>query len=275
MKGPELTAYAHSYSGLIVAFPYHADEPLRPLSATVLRFESPLLYDYYQKSREVLEGQTQYSDRIRGPEPGEFYGLARTGPYSFANIYVAFRDNTRWCAAVIKDIEMPWGERRRFLFQNHAVSICEKGDDGVFIDEDEAYFVCGILNAPIVSKFISASSDERSFKIRPPVFVPRYDARIASHRQIAATSKKAHADRKFRQAAGEEIERAYLGLCTAGCQATGGRRQERGEGKAVKDRVEESAGFERFQGLAAKLIQVQRSEIGKKWSKKGEGQQKE
>ena len=212
VKGPEIRPFGHAYSGLIVAFPYDAEDPGRPIPAEELHDRSPLLLNYYMQAQEVLEQQTKFSDKIRGPDPGEFYGLARTGPYSFAETYVGFRDNTKWCAVVVKDAMMPWGERKRFVFQNHAVSICERRGRG-FIGDDEAHFVCAILNAPVVQHFIYATSDDRSYKIRPPVFVPEYDAGDDRHQSLVALSIRAHKTPGKRDSIRAEIEELYLNLC--------------------------------------------------------------
>ena len=72
VKGPEITWYEHNYSGLIVAFPYEESDPMRPVPAEVLRERSPLLLDYYERFREIIEKQTKFSDKIRGVDPGEF-----------------------------------------------------------------------------------------------------------------------------------------------------------------------------------------------------------
>jgi len=212
VKGPEIRQFDHAYSGLIVAFPYDEEDPGRPIPADELHDRSPLLLNYYMQAQEMLEQQTKFSDKIRGPDPGEFYGLARTGPYSFANTYVGFRDNTRWCAVVVNDTMMPWGQRKRFVFQNHAVSICEKRS-GDFIGEDEAHFVCAILNAPIVQRFIYATSDDRSYKIRPPIFVPEYDAEDDRHRTLVSLSIDAHKAPEKRESIGARAEQVYLNLC--------------------------------------------------------------
>ena len=212
VKGPEIRQFDHVYSGLIVAFPYDQEDPGRPIPAEELHDRSPLLLNYYMQAQEVLEQQTKFSDKIRGPDPGEFYGLARTGPYSFAQTYVGFRDNTKWCAVVIKDAMMPWGERKRFVFQNHAVSICERRSGG-FIGDDEAHFVCAVLNAPIVERFIYSTSDDRSYKIRPPVFVPEYDAGDDRHQALVALSIEAHEAPEKLESIGAKVEQVYLNLC--------------------------------------------------------------
>ena len=212
VKGPEIGRYDHAYTDLIVAFPYEEVDPCRPIPFDELHERSPLLLNYFMKAQETLEQQTQFSDRIRGSNPGEFYGLARTGPYSFAETHVAYRDNTEWCAVVVKDAKMPWGERKRFVFQNHAVSMCERRTNE-FIDEDEAHFICAILNAPIVERFIDATSDNRSYKIRLPVFVPRYDCDDDRHSRLATLSREAHRHPEHREEVRKNAEQIYLSLC--------------------------------------------------------------
>jgi hypothetical protein len=213
VKGPAIDIFHHNYEGLIVAFPYESNQPLKPLSVEELKQASPLLLAYYNQAREIIEKQTKFSDKIRGVDPGEFYGLARTGPYSFSDTYVAFRDNTRWCATVVGSEKMPWKERRRYVFQNHAVSMCERIGRGGFIAEAEAHYVCAILNATVVSRFIVASSDERSYKIRPPVYVPLFDEQNQKHRELSDLSRRAHKDPSQIAEVSVRAEKLYLSLC--------------------------------------------------------------
>lgn len=213
VKSPSIVPFGHNYEGLIVPFPYESSDPKRPLSRNVLRKTSPLLLSYYRKYEDTIKEQTDFSDKIRGKEPGEFYGLARTGVYSFQQAYVAFRDNSKWRATVIGDAKMPWGETRRFLFQNHAVSICERKDGSGMISVEEAHYICAIMNAPVVEEFIYRSSDNRSFKIRPPIHIPKYDNRNKLHTKLVKLSRRAHIKptkiAKLKQA----IEQIYLTLC--------------------------------------------------------------
>jgi len=212
VKGANIKPFYHDYDGIIVPFPYSPEEPNRPVSRDTLYDESPSLLKYYLNYENIIRSQTGYSDKIRGPNAGEFYGLARTGPYSFANAYVCFRDNTNWCAAVVSQTKMPWGETKRFVFQNHAVSMCERNSGG-FITEDEAHYICAILNTPIVKRFIHLSSDERSFKIRPPVYVPIFDPTNTKHARLSELSRLAHADPDNASKLLPEMESIYLELC--------------------------------------------------------------
>lgn len=211
-KGPGIECFNYADKGLYVAFPYDSSSPHAPIDRATLRAKSPLLLAHYEKFRNILESQTHYSDSIR--QAGEYYGLARTGPYSFKDCYVGFRDNTKWAAAVITDKLCPWGERKRYLFQNHAVSICERSDKKL-ISEDEAYYVAGIFNSPSVERYILASSDSRSFKIRPPIHVALFDPSNAVHRRICKLAREATASGQVeRESKRNEIETEYLKTLT-------------------------------------------------------------
>jgi hypothetical protein len=211
VKGPQIGAFSHSYDGLLVPFPYDPTDPHKPVSQVALRRRAPLLLDLYRKYEDIIKAQTGFSDAIRGTDPGEYYGLARTGPYSFADVYVAFRDNTKWCACVVDSADMGWGEQKRLVFQNHAVSICERPTGG-FIGHDEAHYICAVFNAPSVRRFILASSDERSFKIRPPIAVPVFDPAEAAHVRLAELSREAHAAGGATPQILGEIDAVYLAM---------------------------------------------------------------
>lgn len=190
IKGIDITPFHVEYSNLIVPFPYDERDTRLPISLNELTVKAPNLAAFYQRFKALILAQTSYNERIIG-KTGEFYALARVGAYSFAQNYVVFRDNTKWGAAVISDIETEWGGLKHPLFQNHCVSICED-NEGHYITLDEAHYICGIMNAPITFEYISKSSDSRSYPIRPRIYIPKYDSKNAKHIQIAELSKVAH-----------------------------------------------------------------------------------
>lgn len=210
IKGPNIEFCKIKDSQIYAIFPYDSSDPHSPVSKAALRAKCPLLYKYLQNYKSVLEKQTHFSDALK--KNTEFYGLARTGPYSFKGCYVAYRDNSKWHASVVTSRNTGWGERKRYVFQNHAVSMCER-DDGTYIGLDEAYYVAGIFNAPVVERFIYAASDNRSFKIRPPVFVPPYDSSNKLHRRIVSLSKSLHRQPSRSDGRLTEIEQLYLKSC--------------------------------------------------------------
>lgn len=195
IKGKDIVPFHAEISNYIVPFPYEKENPQIPINSARLRKVAPRLAKYYQDNRKVIEAQTGYSDVIIGRSDAEYYALARVGAYSYAKQYVAMRDNTAWAAAVVTEVETEWGGKKRPVFQNHAISICEDSE-GNFITLNEAYYICGILNAPIVAKYMMTSSDSRSFPIRPRICIPKYDKTNMMHQRIVKLSKMAH--KKYR-----------------------------------------------------------------------------
>lgn len=191
IKGVNVSRFHVEPSEYIVPFPYDAKHVQVPLSAEELLDSSPELMRYYRTNKEYLTAQTEYSDKIIGKEDAPYYALARTGKYCHADWYVIFRDNTKWVAAVTGKIETEWGGLKKPAFQNHCVSVCERAD-GSYITEDEAHYLCAILNSHVVEDFVMSTSDKRTFKIRIPVKILPYDETNNIHVQLATLSKKAH-----------------------------------------------------------------------------------
>lgn len=215
IKGTNIGRFKISELEYIVPFPYDSSNPKVPLNFSELNQQSRFLASYFRRNQNVLEKQTDYSNKIIGDEGAPYYALARVGKYSYATYHVAFRDNSKWVATVTKPIDTEWGGVRRPLFQNHAVSICEDLN-GDFISEDEAHYVCAIFNAPIVQKFILNTSDSRSFKIRPEIKVPKYDNHNELHLQLSQLSKEAHllaSEGEDLALIDEKLDELYLELC--------------------------------------------------------------
>jgi hypothetical protein len=217
IKGKNVTPFHVDWEEYIVPFPYDKENPRVPISQIELADRAPKLSQYYMKSKDMILAQTEYNEKIIGKNNAEFYALARVGEYSYAENYVVFRDNTKWAAAVITNVDTKWGGKKRPLFQNHAVSICEyKREKCIsYISLDEAHYICGILNSKIVYDYMMQSSDSRSFPIRPRVKIPKYDMQNSIHQKIVKLSKEAHEtyyDKEKIEKISEKLSELYLSI---------------------------------------------------------------
>lgn len=191
IKGKNVVPFHVEWNEFIVPFPYEQSNPRVPIRLQELAEKAPELAKYYQQNKSLIMEQTGYNEKIIGRDDAEFYALARVGDYSYAKHYVVFRDNTKWAATVISEVDTEWGGIKRPLFQNHAVSICEDVN-GNFITLDEAHYICGIMNTKIVYNYMMQSSDSRSFPIRPRIYIPKFDKKNEMHKKISKLSKEAH-----------------------------------------------------------------------------------
>lgn len=214
IKGVNIERFHINQSQFVVPFPYE-DGSRSPISSNDLAKLAPNLMNYFNSNKSHFEAQTSYSEKIIGKKhSNEFYALARVGQYTYGEYFVAFRDNTKWQAAVVSKLQTPWDEYKRPIFQNHAVSISQRSD-GSFITKNEAHYICAIFNAPIVCKFLLNSSDSRSFKIRPPINVPPFDPINELHQKMVNLSIKAHKvynDKSQMKTIDKDIDETYLAI---------------------------------------------------------------
>lgn len=189
IEGPNIVRFGLENVKYVSPFPYKSTDTRKPIPKEELKNKSESLLDYYRSVENDIV-KTDYNKRVQGKK-GAFYSITRVGPYSFAPVRVAFRNNSKWVSTVIKDGPTPWGEEKMFLLLDHACSIAQD-NKGNFITEDEAHYICAILNSEIATKYIYDSSDARSFKTNIPLNIVKYDESRENHTGLADLSKKAH-----------------------------------------------------------------------------------
>jgi hypothetical protein len=167
IRGRDIERFHVNDSGYVVPFPYE-EGSRSPISIESLSERAPKLMGYLNNNKKLLAAQSSYNNKIIGEKHCQnFYALTRVGVYSYAKYFVTFRHNTKWRAAVVSTVSVPWDtEQKRPVFQSHACSISQR-PDGKFISESEAHYICAIFNAPVVAEYIEKSSDVRSYKVRP------------------------------------------------------------------------------------------------------------
>ena len=171
--------------------------------------DSPNLFKYLTNNKKIIENQSKRSLTIsRG---NAFYSLSKVGDYTFSPYKVTFRDNTKLSATVVSKIITPWGDEIMPICAKHCPYISQD-KDGRAITEEEAYFLCGILNTPIVQQYFKFTYSTRSYSINFNIKMPKYDGRNKFHKNIMLLSKRAteHGpDEKIYQ----ELWENYLSLC--------------------------------------------------------------
>ena len=112
------------------------------------------------------------------------------GEYTFSPYKVTFRDNTKLSASIVKKQATPWGDEVMPICAKHCPYI-SKDNTGRDITEDEAYYLCGILNTPIVVQYFKFTFSTRSYSINFNIKMPLYDSANKNHKKIVELSKEA------------------------------------------------------------------------------------
>lgn len=126
----------------------------------------PKSYSYLLEQKEFIELQSARSRAmVRGKE---FYALSKLGAYSTFEYAVAFRDNSNMKASFIDNT----GNIKLFPVK-HAPYISRDINDRP-ITRDEAVYIAGILNTPIIRKYFKATYSGRSYSINFDINIPKY-----------------------------------------------------------------------------------------------------
>ena len=169
------------------------------------------LFNYLVNHKDIIDKQSEKSKLMhRG---NEFYALAKIGPYTFAKNIVAARDNSKFCASVIKQSATPWGETKQTICVKHTI-IISQDKDGRFITSPEAYYICGILNSDIVINYIHSSFKKNGFSLnKSNLYIPLYDKSNPLHRAISNTAYRASTGTKNIELIQKRLSNLYLKIC--------------------------------------------------------------
>lgn len=211
VEGPNVKPFEFSCGNNYHIVPYKQNDTSKPISFETLVAEQQNLAIYFANHKHILDKQSEKSKTMHRGE--EFYALSKIGSYTFAPYIVAARDNSKFCAAVIKPTLTPWGETKHSICVKHTI-IISQGRDGHFITEDEAHYINGILNSSIVVEYIHNTFKTNGFSLnKSNLFLPQFIANDALFQKIVTLSKEATSNTKRRDHIKDELTIAYLAIC--------------------------------------------------------------
>jgi hypothetical protein len=161
----------------------------RGLAADLLASRFPNARAYLERFRELLLRRAAYR---RYQSAGPFWSMYDVGPYTVAPIKVVWRRmDRRIQAAVATGIDDPRLGRRAVVPQETCVLIATQ-------TEDEAHYLCAVLNSEPVHRLVAAHSVRGGKGFGTPgmldyVPIRRYDPACPTHGELAALSRAAHA----------------------------------------------------------------------------------
>ena len=161
---------------------------------------------------EILDNVIKSKKMHRGKE---FYSLSKIGPYTFADYIVAARDNSKFCASVIKKQKTPWKEEKQVICVKHTILVSQDKNKR-FITEDEAHYICGILNSEIVQEYIQTTFKSNGFSLnKSNLYIPLYNSKNDKHKKISELAKLAQKEsiKEIREIK-KELTKLYLDICS-------------------------------------------------------------
>ncbi|MBU0894807.1 MAG: hypothetical protein KKF48_05420 [Nanoarchaeota archaeon] len=208
IKAPTILPFGFKENNNYCIFPYEKNISIS-INQKELLNKSPKLFNYLTSNKDLISKQSKRSLTIsRGTA---FYSLSKVGTYTFAPYKVTFRDNTKLSASVVSKIISPWGEKIIPICAKHCPYISQD-KKGRNISEDEAHYLCGILNVPIVGHYFKATYSTRSYSINFNIKMPLYNKNNPYHKKIMELSKEATKN-KVTDKILNDLQENYLKLC--------------------------------------------------------------
>jgi hypothetical protein len=180
LRGKGIQPFRVTPDPALLIFPHEAAQAPHPRAIAAM---PPRALAYLKRYQDVLEARSSYKEyRSQGP----FYSLWRVGPYTFSPYKVVWPEMGELRAAVVSTAQTPWGEAKMLVPEGKVNLV---GLDS----EEEAHFLCAMLNAPLIRRAYARMSSQIGRPSRLPFALPTYDAARFTHRALAAVSRAAHA----------------------------------------------------------------------------------
>ena len=209
LTAPNIVPFFYDRTNEYCIVPYSKEDIKNPVKEEELLLTNKELYLYLSKHIELIDSQSAKSKMMhRGKE---FYALSKIGSYTFAPYIVAARDNSKFCATVVKPSITDWKEEKHTICVKHTIIISQK-KDGSFISEDEAHYICGILNSDIVKSYIENTFKSNGYSLnKSNLNLPEYDESNSLHKEIVDLVKNVTPDSV--KSVTKKITDIYLSIC--------------------------------------------------------------
>lgn len=211
ITGPHIDAFKYNSNNEYCILPYTKDNIKSPVNADLFYKNSKNVFMYLTNHKDLIDSQSEKSKQMHRGD--EFYSLSKIGDYTFAPYIVAARDNSKFCASVIKPTKTLWGELKHTICVKHTIIISQR-KDGSLISENESYYICGILNSDIIKKYIESSQKSNGFSLnKSSIYLPLYDENNKRHNKIVLLSKGISNGEIEFETGIKEITSIYIELC--------------------------------------------------------------
>jgi type II restriction/modification system DNA methylase subunit YeeA len=190
VRGRDIKKWYIGFEDRYIIIP-HDPKTARPVPESRLKIVSPLTYQYLHGYKNELENRPIHKLWGKG---NPFYSVYDIGTYTFAPYKVVWKNiageisgKAEFSCAVISDIEDKF-LGKKIIIPNVKLMLVP------LQSEDEAHYLCGILNSTFVRTIVASYVIETgiSTHILDTIKPPKYDPNNDLHKKIAELSKKAH-----------------------------------------------------------------------------------
>ncbi|MDE6700645.1 MAG: hypothetical protein K2K10_06490, partial [Acetatifactor sp.] len=141
-----------------------------------------------ERFREELDNRKGFAGWEKEIQRQEFHAILRVGDYTFSRYKVVWKYIAReFVCAVVGETEDRYLGRKICLPNEKVMYIATE-------DEEEAYYLCGILSSSLIADCVKSYMNPTSISahVLDKLYIPPFDEKDERHRAIAAACREGH-----------------------------------------------------------------------------------
>lgn len=192
LRGSNVKKWNVTYDTYLLC-PHTKETRMRPVSQEILKTEVPETYNYLLQFKEDLDGRRGFAGWEKEIQQQEFHAILRIGDYTFSNYKVIWKYiASEFICAVIGYVEDKY-LGNKMLLPNEKIMYVSTDD------EDEAYYLCGILSSTPVAACVKSYMNPTSISahVLNKLNIPEFDKNNSDHLAISDACRAGHREKNI------------------------------------------------------------------------------
>ena len=187
LKGSNVKQWDVTYDTYLLC-PHTSETKMWPVKQDVLKSETPKTFEYLYFFKEDLDGRKGFAGWEKEIQKQEFHAVLRVGEYTFSKYKVVWKYiASEFICAVIGCVDDKY-LGKKMLIPNEKIMYVSTDD------ENEAYYLCGVLSSTMVANCVKSYMNPTSISahVLDKLNIPDFDADNELHIRIAKICKMGH-----------------------------------------------------------------------------------
>jgi hypothetical protein len=192
LKGSNVKQWSVTYDTYLLC-PHTSETKMWPVRQDVLKVETPKTFEYLCYFKDDLDGRKGFAGWEKEIQKQEFQAVLRVGEYTFSKYKVVWKYiASEFICAVVGCVDDKF-LGNKMLIPNEKIMYVSTDD------EDEAYYLCGVLSSTMVANCVKSYMNPTSISahVLDKLNIPDFDANNKTHMKIAQICKEGHEARNF------------------------------------------------------------------------------
>lgn len=192
LKGSNIKKWNVTYDTYLLC-PHTAETKMWPVAQDILRREVPDTFEYLHHFKADLDGRKGFAGWEKEIQKQEFQAVLRVGEYTFSKYKVVWKYiASEFTCAVVGCVDDRY-LGHKMLMPNEKVMYVSTDD------EDEAYYLCGVLSSSLIANCVKSYMNPTSISahVLDKLNIPDFDRSNRRHLAIASLCREGHGKAKI------------------------------------------------------------------------------